>query len=274
MNTKTNQRLWIFGDSFANIRNGDSSWQILLKNKFVGNDVIVSARGGRDIQTVIDIFLRCLHLIKDDDLVIVMLPTLARVRYPIKNEILKIDLGEELNIDGLSDSIADGFTAYHAHSIYHKNIKKELMFPLDVMDDSMIEDLSENEKNREPYYGEFEIKNFLNKKNKLSYDEMGIFINTSNIMLHNYNKQFYSFLKTFKFKINFFSWSTDFEMFDDNVVTTIPKIEKNIGEFQTLHQLYIQTNGENGVYGDHHWSELGDKKFSEYIIKNNLKYFN
>lgn len=274
MNIKTNQRLWVFGDSFATIRHGDLSWQSLLRNQFIGKDMIVTGRGGRDIQTIIDLFLKSLHLINDDDIVIIIVPTSSRVRYPLNEAVFELESNSSSKIDGLDNSMADGFTAYYPFTPYHRELKSKLMFPLNIMDDDMIEDIGENIENREPYYGEIEIENFLNKKSKLSYNEMCTFINTSKTVLENYNNQFYSFSKTFKFDINFLSWCNDFEIFDDSVVICNNQIETDIGKLQTEHLLYIESDGKYGGYDDHHWSELGDKKFSEYIIKNNSKYFN
>jgi hypothetical protein len=270
MNSKTNQKLWIFGDSFATIRNGEASWQILLKNKFVGSDMIVSARGGRDIQTIVDIFLKSLHLINDDDLVIMILPTSSRVRYPLKESVLNLESNGGMNIEHLKEYISDGFIAYHANSIYHKNLKSKLIFPFDVIDDMMLEDIDENLDNRERYYNLNEIKKILNKKQKLSYNQISTIINTSETVLKNYNNQFYSFSKAFKFKTIFFNWSDDFEIFDKSVVIS----DNQIGKLQTQHELYIESDNQFGEYGDHHWSNGGNIKFSEYIINNNPKYFN
>jgi len=274
MNTKTHQKLWIFGDSFANIRHAESSWQLLLKNKFVGNGMIVSGRGGRDIQTIIDIFLKSLHLINDGDFVIMILPTSARVRYPIAIPRLEIDYGLGTLIKGLKESLLDGFTSYHAHSSYHTNIKKELIYPLNIIDDKLIEDLDENDAGRELIYGERQIKHFVKKASKLSYNQMSTLINTSESVLKNYNQQFYSFSKGFKFKTLFLSWADDFDIFDESVIITKSKLEKELGHLHTDHEMFLETNGKKGKEWDFHWSERTDAKFSEYIIKNNPLYFN
>ena len=272
---KTNQKLWIIGDSFAAMRNGKLSWQYLLKERFVGKDLIISTRGGRDIQTIIEIYLKCLHIIADDDLVILMLPTTARVRYPITNPKICLDFGENLKMDKLNESVEDSFIAYHANSNYHSNIKKDLIHPLNVIPDTLIEDLYENEFDRETYYNEFELNYFLNNSSKFSYNQLSTIINTSKPVLDNYNKQFYSFSKAFKFKTLFLSWSYDFDTLgnDSNIIGR-SELEKNMGELETLHALFLKSNGEDGIEGDFHWSKNADKKIYEYIVKNNSKYFN
>jgi uncharacterized protein YfkK (UPF0435 family) len=271
MSTKTNQKLWVIGDSFANLRHGKESWQLLLKDKFVGDSAIVSGRGGRDIQTIIDIFLKSLHLINDNDFVVLVLPTSARVRYPMKSSRLYLDYQPKGDIEILKNTISDEFTAYHANSTYHSDVKKELIYPLDIINDTMIEDLDEHD--REKYYTQRDILNFFKKKSKLSYNQISTIINTSEAVLSNYNKQFYSFSKSFKFKTIFLSWSDDFNIFDKTNVITKSKLEDTLGKLQTQHELYIETNGEFGVYGDWHWSVFTDKKISEYIINNNSNYF-
>ncbi len=270
MITKTNQRLWIFGDSFANVRNGEKSWQILLKNRFVGNDIICSARGGRDIQTIIDIFLQSLHLINDDDFVIMILPTTARVRYAVSNPRCLMDMGNELNNLELTKSLMDGFTAYHAHNPHHKNIKNELLYPFNKIDDKFIEDFDEHNYAREILFENAELNRILSKQSKFSYNQTSVLINTSDAMLESWNTQFYSFSKAFKFEMMFYSWSNDFEIFDKSVVIS----DNQIGKLQTQHELYIESDNQFGEYGDHHWSDDGNIKFSEYIINNNPKYFN
>lgn len=274
MSIKTNQKLWIFGDSFAQIRHGSLSWQEILRSKFIGKDAIVTSRGGRDIQTIIDLFLKSLHLINDDDFVILIIPSSVRIRYPLNTPISKLELNNISIMDGLKESIADGFTAYYPFVPEHTQIKSKLIFPLNAMDDNMFEDFEENKSYGEHHYDKYKIQYFLNQKKKLSYQEISTFINTSKTVLENYNNQFYSFSKSFKFKINFFSWCNDFEIFDNSVVISNNELERDMGKLQTEGELYIETNGVYGNKNDGHWSVAGDKKFSEYIIKNNLKYFN
>ncbi len=272
---KTNQKLWIFGDSFAMLRHGELSWQILLKNKFIGDDVIVSGRGGRDIQSIIDIFLKSLHLIKDDDLVIMILPTASRIRYPIKEPELNLLLNDGTITNELESCISDCFTAYHPNSIFHKNIKSKLILPLDIIDDTMIEDVDENDedKSRERHYNIFETKELINKKQKLSHTQIATFINTSESALKNYNEQFNSFSKAFKFKMMILSWCSEFDIFDETIIISDYKLQKQLGKLQSEHDLYMETNGKFGNYGDFHWSESSDKKISEFIINNNPNYF-
>ncbi len=57
----TEQKLWIFGDSFSGQYFEKNSWQWILYQKFVGKKIYISSRGSRDTQTIIDIFLRNLH---------------------------------------------------------------------------------------------------------------------------------------------------------------------------------------------------------------------
>ena len=59
------RKLWVIGDSFAGMY--PDNWIEELVKHFNGNDWYVSSNGGRDVQTIIDIFLRNLKSIKKDD---------------------------------------------------------------------------------------------------------------------------------------------------------------------------------------------------------------
>ena len=63
--------LWVFGDSFTGMHhgvNGTESWMWLVYKSFVGNKLHISSKGSRDVQTIIDIFLRNLKDIKKIEL--------------------------------------------------------------------------------------------------------------------------------------------------------------------------------------------------------------
>jgi hypothetical protein len=49
---------------------------------------------------------------------------------------------------------------------------------------------------------------------------------------------------------------------------------KEMGTWETLHEVYEKTNGEYGVQSDQHWSEKTNKLFYNYLINNKLKNFN
>ena len=64
-------KLWIIGDSFAGSgKIGEEAWTQQICSKFKGDEYYVSSKGGRDFQTILDIFLRNLKDIKKNDIVI------------------------------------------------------------------------------------------------------------------------------------------------------------------------------------------------------------
>jgi hypothetical protein len=87
------RKIWIIGDSFTMIddsRYGKNSWPKVCIDHFKGDDCYVSSMGSRDIETVFDIFLENLYKIKQDDFVILMLPTLIRFRLPLANPYINV----------------------------------------------------------------------------------------------------------------------------------------------------------------------------------------
>ena len=93
--TKNTQRkLWIVGDSFTGVEK--DCWISHILKYFDGNSHHVSSSGSRDMQTILDIFLRNLHRINKDDLVILCIPTAQRVRLPRKTPKDDVELSNEL----------------------------------------------------------------------------------------------------------------------------------------------------------------------------------
>ena len=81
-------KLWIIGDSFADkMPQPDAivkTWVKSISEKYNGETTIVSARPSRDFQTILDIFLKSLKDISPDDFVILVFPTLERVRLSLE----------------------------------------------------------------------------------------------------------------------------------------------------------------------------------------------
>jgi hypothetical protein len=51
-------------------------------------------------------------------------------------------------------------------------------------------------------------------------------------------------------------------------------LSNNIGKWETLDDEFKNSNGEKGIFADHHWSEKMHELFYNYIINNKLKNFN
>jgi hypothetical protein len=52
------------------------------------------------------------------------------------------------------------------------------------------------------------------------------------------------------------------------------EITSNLGFWESLGDMWKETNGEQGVKADFHWSPKMHESFANYIIQRNSEYFN
>jgi hypothetical protein len=255
---KTDSKLWIIGDSFTGMRHENDSWPFILKESFIGRRTYVSSDGSRDIQTIIDIFLKNLHNIKQNDFVILMLPTTARFRLPLENP--NVDTQFPDSEEGYYESLFIGNTRYDSieelikmkdYSFYDFQIYEQckLEFPLSELDIDVFRDIV----------------------NPKSFTSIIKSINASKASIRNYNEILNSFKNYFPFKIELYSWIDEL---DETIVQTKKIITNKCGLWHTDWEDFIETNGESGKHGDSHWSKKMDKTFANMVIKENPKYFN
>lgn len=253
-------KLWIIGDSFTMIdtgRYGNNSWPEICSKTFKGGNYYVSSMASRDIETIFDIFLENLHKINSDDFVILMLPTLTRFRLPLANPYV--------NSTYYSDSRNDyplnymiGATNYSAHAT---NLSKEdteehkksymLEWPLSEIDPMTFQP---NEDVRYP--------------NLANIMQM---INSSKAFANNWNSKLKSIQSYVPFKLLYYSWENEL---DSSIVNTKNIIINELGIWETLQDIWNNTNGQAGDRSDGHWSEDMNIKFAEHIIKSYPQYFN
>jgi hypothetical protein len=260
---KTDSTLWIFGDSFTEIRHGNDSWPNLLHKEFIGKHLFVSGQGSRDIQTIIDVFLKNLHKIKENDFVILMLPVLFRFRLPLQTPLKRIEHSnpKEHNYDNL----------FIGNNLYNSIGELEK-----IKDDSFENMQMYNAMQLEPplcYVNPhiFRLEdNDVNKKKFTISSVIGM-INCSKAVSQNYNEILSSFKNHFTFKIKFYSWTDEL---DNSIVDTKYNITQKCGMWHTLKDVWNETDGIDGNDSDVHWSKKMDKLFAEMIIKENPNYFN
>lgn len=237
------KKLWIVGDSFAGIYK--NAWVETLANKFKGNDFYVSSCGSRDVQTILDIFLRNLKDIKSNDFVILFLPTLKRVRLPLQIPRTDVELSKTLIVESQKRKHLDYFIGIEAYQINDES--KKLEEPLNTITDK-----------------DFENRNFNLNQNLIE-------IVNGSIAYKNNIKEIIKSLKSYlPFNFLIFSWTDELDI---DEVFTYSKIEKEIGFWESLHMEYLKTNGERGNKDDFHWSEAMHKAFADYIIVNFPEYF-
>jgi len=250
------RKLWIIGDSFTMIdtgRYGKNSWPELCINHFKGDNHYLSSVASRDIQTVFDIFLENLYRIKSDDFVILMLPTLTRFRLPLATPYVNVSKSNISRQFYNTNSMIGG-TQYSAQMKEPNMPDKErfrLEFPLSEID-PMVFQPSENPKT----------------PNVANIIQM---INSSNAFINNWNSILKSIQSYVPFKLLYYSWENKL---DTTIVNTKDVITKDLGIWETLQDVYCNTNGEKGDRTDGHWSEDMNIKFAEHIIKNYSQYFN
>jgi hypothetical protein len=250
------RKLWIIGDSFTMIdtgRYGKNSWPELCINHFKGDNHYLSSLASRDIQTVFDIFLENLYRIKSDDFVILMLPTLTRFRLPLATPYVNVSKSNISRQFYNTNSMIGG-TQYSAQMKEPNMPDKErfrLEFPLSEIDPMV-----------------FQPSEDTHYPNVANIIQM---INSSKAFTNNWNLILKSIQSYVPFKLLYYSWENEL---DSSIVNTKDVITKDLGIWETLQNVYRNTNGERGDRGDGHWSEDMNIKFAEHIIKNYSQYFN
>lgn len=233
----SNNKLWIIGDSFAD--DSDDCWTKIISNNFKGKTYI-STKGSRDFQTILDIFLKNLKNISADDFVILIIPTLIRVRLPLENPTKTIiPIPIESNFE-------TGYDYFIGANSYSKNSSEcRLESPLCDLD-------------------EFILTSELN-------NTISSITNSSEASKKNYLEILKCLNEYLPFKIFIWSWTDEF---DSDLIMTKSKIKEKIGFWETINDEWIATNGKNGIKGDNHWSTKMHKAFADYLIVKFSQYFN
>jgi len=231
-------KLWIIGDSFTGLAScGNPSWPEILADKFVGGKYFISSRSSRDFQTILDIFLRHLKKIKEDDFVILAIPTLVRTRLPLQKPVHDITKSNFYRYEDATDYFI-GTHSYTADSEYYK-----LEAPLTGLDDKIVNE---------------------------SVSIWSI-VNSSEASKKNYLGIIESLKKYFPFEI--FVWSWEDELKSD-LIENKSQITKSIGFWHTYCDLYNETNGLEGKKDDGHFSPKMHKAFADYLIVKFPQFFN
>lgn len=236
-------KLWIIGDSFTGGSGSEKRkhWPEILCDKFKGEKYYVSSKGSRDFQTILDIFLRNLKNIKNDDFVIIVLPTLSRIRVPLKTPSLDVEYSNEYFLEEQKQKCLDYFVGA---SSYRKDSETTILeFPLTNVE----EDIFDNG------------------------NQLGYIVNSSTASKENYIQIIKSFKQYFPFEIYIWSWEN--EVLCDEVETK-NQIEERIGFWHTLRNLWEETNGVEGSFGNVHWSPKMHKAFADYLIAKFPQFFN
>lgn len=268
---RTDQKLWIFGDSFTGINHMKQSWQYLLYEKFCGNEIYISSKSSRDTQTIIDIFLRNLYKIKSNDLVIIFLPTMARFRLPLETPSTDVEWSNVLFLENEKRKHLD----YFISSQYYLSITdepdpensfKKIEFPLSYIDTKKFE--------KSVAIANISSNNYFNINdcvNSFTIGDINTMIQGSTSSTKNMNEILNSFKNYFPFQLYFVSWTDEY---DTDIVEGKTKLTEILNEWHTEHHRYLETNGMDGRKDDFHWSKKMSKLFADYLIVKFSQFFN
>jgi hypothetical protein len=233
-----NRRLWIIGDSFASP--SPNAWVLKICNQFNGNGYEISSKGSRDTQSILDVFLRKLHLMTPNDLVILFLPTAERVRLPLLNPTIDTMNPNQYKV------ILDYFIG--SHSYVKDDMDKQLEPPLLGLDDKLL------------HSSQYELNTNL----------MHI-VNASKANINNFSE----ILKSLKLFLNFtilvYSWVDEYP---SDIVIGKSEITSILEFWETRQLEFINTNGVDGDPTDGHWSFKMHDAFANYLIYKHPEFFN
>ena len=247
-------KLWIIGDSFTGSSTDQkSAWTEIVAKKFKGKNHHVSSKGSRDVQTIIDIFLRNLKDIKTEDFVILFLPTTVRYRLPRIEPIIDVEMNNTLTTFEEKKYHLEFFS----HLKFSDGEKSVLEYPLGLIDETKWNESTPPEKKS----GQINV----------THADVLSIIAGSNAMKNNLNEILFSFKNYFPFTMTIFSWTDEY---DENTVIGKKQLTNEIGFWHTLRDLYEETNGEYGKMSDSHFSPKMHKAFADYLIVKFPQFFN
>lgn len=259
--------LWVFGDSFAESNGKSNDWFGLILRKFTGSKYYNYYCPSRDVQTIMDTFYSKLYNISDDSLVIIWLPSLARIRYPKKSKYFnKLQESTYVSCDKLN--VEELFVHWPYKNFPDGTPKKELDFPFDTFDYDIL-----NKNNKVDYWyntenGYENIKYAVNSG--VSMVDFSKLLNANEATSKNWTNIIESLKKYCKFELLFVSWTDEYKsdlIFDKTTLT------EQIGIWHTQHDEFIETNGKSGNEWDYHFSIKMHQKFSNWVIDKYPKYF-
>lgn len=228
-------KIFILGDSFCvhttyyNHRYEHKYfWVKGFSNEFKKtHDLIVDAMPSRDVQTIIDNWIKLLKHIDKDDILIVCIPFFIRMRVPLHKKDYMIDIYDDLQV-------INRFVTHH--SWY----------------------LSENEK----IYAGGEVIEKKDLDNHVIFFEK-LFYN-SDAVENNYNEVIKSLYDLTNCNKYLFSWDNMNNEIPE--IEYKNQLDGKLG-WSTMDDLYIKTNGKDGRQGDFHWDYEFQEKFANYLLK-------
>ena len=237
-----NDAFWVIGDSFC-----DSRWSVFI-NRYLQstnypNPNITKfynyAEGSCDTQTIIDNWTKLLPYMSESDVIVVCVSDISRARYPKQSEFVYTlphlpnpNRGPQINSYFRYAPV--GFTPKIVDNAKHK---------LDV-----------------PFTDMEEFSKFCRLENTIlatkSYDNSKIDIIEALYELTPCHKKF------------IYTWTND-DILKSECIHSKDWVTNNVlnGNWETQHDVWLKTNGKEGVNQDFHLSDNCDKIMADYFIK-------
>lgn len=243
----TKDALWIFGDSFTAESDEPKRFASRLREYFqtayqkgeLGVRYYNYSQGSMDTQTIIDNWLKVLPHMSENDAIIVCASDISRTRFPLKPEWVHT-LPHKPNPYG-----APEINSYYMYGpVGWDPVNSHLS--TDMLD--------------VPFPTALEHRTFTRHQNWIlntkSYDNSKIDLIEALYKLTPCKKKFV------------YTWA-DWDILQSEHIHSKKWIDENLfdGNWETLHEEWIRTNGESGVKNDGHLSTGCEQMMAEYFIK-------
>ncbi len=245
----TKDSLWILGDSFCTEADNPPRWANLLLNflikKYNGNRRSTRyynyAGGSMDTQTIIEIWIKLLPYIKENDAIIICASDISRARYPFKEPghyslPFQPNPNKAPEIDINFDYAPVGYDPTNPEMDERTN-KLDVPFTT-----------------REAFRDYIRIDNVL--LSSKAHDKNKIELIEALYKVTPCHKKFV------------YTWSKD-DILKSNYIYSKDWVSENVmdGKWESLHEEWLRTNGECGNQHDGHLSGDSERMMFEYFIK-------
>lgn len=228
----TKNKIYVLGDSFCfggyTVDGIEHFWVKNLIDYFKDTHELINISfPSRDVQSILDNWLKLINVFTPDDILIICIPFFVRVRVPLVSKNWMVS-----EID--SKEIVNRFVTHHS---WYFNENEQI-----YINDELID-----KKDLDVHVNFFERMYYNNPAVELNYNELI----TSLYDLTKCRKYLFSW-DDMNTKIPHIEYKSDLD---------------NLLGWSTLHDLFIKTNGKDGKEGDFHWDSEFHEKMANYLIE-------
>lgn len=230
---KKRNKFFILGDSFCYGGHIHKEREYFfandLRKEFKDtHEVIVDAYPSRDVQTIIDNWIKLIPHLTKDDILVVAIPFFTRIRVPLA--------AKDYMMTEWSDGELETRFVTH-HSWYHAENQSLYINGIDVSKEELDKKIE-----------------FLEQ---MYFEHDGVEKNYNEVI-----KSLYDITNCSKY---LFSWDNMKNQIPE--IEYKDEITKKIGSWTTIRDVYLETNGEYGIEHDFHWDYRFHPKFSKYLTE-------